>query len=155
SEALRPWRRREVASRVEAPDHGHREPARGVSGWPRTVRGVRTPAHAPPRGRLDRVHRRAERVPRPRAPRAHDQERAARPYPLRDDRHRRAEADPVGLARRAASRDHAFARRQGGGHVLTRIGEWARARAAEADPWTNVYGVGRSMLAIATAITLV
>jgi antimicrobial peptide system SdpB family protein len=39
--------------------------------------------------------------------------------------------------------------------MLTRIGAWARGRAAQQMPWTNVYGVARSLLAIGTLATLV
>jgi antimicrobial peptide system SdpB family protein len=38
--------------------------------------------------------------------------------------------------------------------VLTLIGERVQRWASAHDPWTNVYGVGRSMLAVASAITL-
>lgn len=38
--------------------------------------------------------------------------------------------------------------------MLTAIGERARLWAATIDPWTNVYGLARTMLALATATTL-
>ena len=39
--------------------------------------------------------------------------------------------------------------------MLTRIGELARRWAARTSPWTNVYGLARSVLALATLLTLV
>jgi antimicrobial peptide system SdpB family protein len=39
--------------------------------------------------------------------------------------------------------------------MLTRMGAWARDRAAQEVPWTNVYGLARSLLALGTALTLV
>ena len=38
--------------------------------------------------------------------------------------------------------------------MLTAIGSWAERRARTGDPWTNVYGIARSVLALATATTL-
>ncbi len=38
--------------------------------------------------------------------------------------------------------------------MLTRIGRWGRRWAASATPWTNVYGVGRTLLALGTLVTL-
>ncbi|MDB4951462.1 MAG: hypothetical protein JWM27_4111 [Gemmatimonadetes bacterium] len=37
--------------------------------------------------------------------------------------------------------------------MLTRLGRWAWKR-SDADPWTNVYGVARSLLAVGTLLTL-
>jgi sporulation delaying protein B len=39
--------------------------------------------------------------------------------------------------------------------MLTRIGSHVRRRAVASDPWTNVYGVARSILALSTCMTLV
>jgi antimicrobial peptide system SdpB family protein len=39
--------------------------------------------------------------------------------------------------------------------MLTRFGAWARRWAADASPWTNVYGVARTILALGTLTTLV
>jgi antimicrobial peptide system SdpB family protein len=41
------------------------------------------------------------------------------------------------------------------GGLLVRLGGWVRGRASAVDPWTNVYGLARSILALATAATLV
>ena len=38
--------------------------------------------------------------------------------------------------------------------MLARLGRWARARAESRNPWTNVYGLARTILATATASTL-
>jgi antimicrobial peptide system SdpB family protein len=38
--------------------------------------------------------------------------------------------------------------------MLTRIGQWARERARGDVPWTSVYGVARTLLALGTAVTL-
>jgi antimicrobial peptide system SdpB family protein len=38
--------------------------------------------------------------------------------------------------------------------MLTRLGHWARERARRSVPWTNVYGLARTLLALGTGITL-
>jgi antimicrobial peptide system SdpB family protein len=38
--------------------------------------------------------------------------------------------------------------------MLTHLGNWVRRWSSEIDPWTNVYGLARTMLALATAGTL-
>jgi antimicrobial peptide system SdpB family protein len=38
--------------------------------------------------------------------------------------------------------------------MLTRLGQWARQRARDNVPWTNVYGLARTLLALGTAVTL-
>lgn len=39
--------------------------------------------------------------------------------------------------------------------MLSALGRWAHARACATDPWTNVYGFARSLLAFATLLTLI
>lgn len=39
--------------------------------------------------------------------------------------------------------------------MLSLIGKWGYEKAAQLDPWTNVYGVARSILALSTTITLI
>jgi antimicrobial peptide system SdpB family protein len=39
--------------------------------------------------------------------------------------------------------------------MLTAVGRWSRRWSAGLDPWTNVYGFARSLLAISTTLTLV
>ena len=36
--------------------------------------------------------------------------------------------------------------------MLTRLGQWARQRARDNVPWTNVYGLARTLLALGTAV---
>lgn len=38
--------------------------------------------------------------------------------------------------------------------MLSRLGAWARTKALRLDPWTNVYGLARTLLALGTALTL-
>lgn len=38
--------------------------------------------------------------------------------------------------------------------MLVRVGRWARTWSASTNPWTNVYGLTRSLMATATALTL-
>ncbi|MGZ3460027.1 MAG: sporulation-delaying protein SdpB family protein [Archangium sp.] len=39
--------------------------------------------------------------------------------------------------------------------MLTRLGTWSRRWAADIDPWTDVYGLARTLLALGTVLTLV
>jgi antimicrobial peptide system SdpB family protein len=54
---------------------------------------------------------------------------------------------------RAPRRD-AFERPSPGDPVLAAAGSWARRFAAESRPWTNVYGLARTLLALSSALTL-
>jgi antimicrobial peptide system SdpB family protein len=38
--------------------------------------------------------------------------------------------------------------------MLSRLGSWTRGKALRLDPWTNVYGLARTLLALGTALTL-
>jgi antimicrobial peptide system SdpB family protein len=48
---------------------------------------------------------------------------------------------------------YAFEGGEGGGVMLTRLGQWAD-RVSSANPWSNVYGLARTLLAVGTLVTL-
>jgi antimicrobial peptide system SdpB family protein len=60
----------------------------------------------------------------------------------------------VGVGEIEIENNDAVDRRAFGGHMLSRVGRFAREW-AKIDPWTNVYGLARTLLALATASTLV
>src|SRR6202011_1493848 len=78
----------------------------------------------------------------------------AEPHPLRRCRPGAARCCALGLGRFGARRNRdAKQSREVNHHMLTRLGSTAN-RWSMTTPWTNVYGVARSVLALATASTL-
>src|SRR5688572_23611348 len=81
-------------------------------------------------------------------------ERVSRTLDLRCRWYRPAGAGALGLGEIEGQLGDAFARRAARCPMLTALGRRTQRWVTSVDPWTNVYGLGRTILASSTALTL-